>query len=119
MSIRRIVPNIAAETDEANRTFYGDFLGLDLVMDHGWIATFAAPDAPANQVSLLATDPSGFSPIISIEVDDADTMYAKAIAAGLDIVYPITDEPWGVRRFFVRDPNGTLLNIVSHRNEGD
>jgi len=30
-------------------------------------------------------------------------------------VYPLTDEPWGVRRFFVRDPNGVVLNVMSHR----
>jgi len=25
-------------------------------------------------------------------------------------VYPLTDEPWGVRRFFVRDPDGEVLD---------
>lgn len=32
----------------------------------------------------------------------------------LDVAYPLTDEPWGVRRFYVRDPAGKLLNILSH-----
>ena len=33
-----------------------------------------------------------------------------------NIAYPLADEPWGVRRFFVRDPFGKLVNIVSHVN---
>jgi hypothetical protein len=32
-------------------------------------------------------------------------------------VYPLTDEPWRVRRFFVKDPNGAVLNVASHRGD--
>ncbi|MCY7354852.1 MAG: VOC family protein [Lysobacter sp.] len=52
---------------------------------------------------------------MSIEVTDVDQMHAKALAQGIEIVYPLTDEPWGVRRFFVLDPNGVVINILSHR----
>jgi hypothetical protein len=31
------------------------------------------------------------------------------------IEYGPADEPWGVRRFFVRDPLGKLVNILAHR----
>jgi uncharacterized glyoxalase superfamily protein PhnB len=54
-------------------------------------------------------------PNMSIEVADVDAVHAKAVALGLPIVYPVTDEPWGVRRFFVADPNGVIINILSHR----
>jgi len=47
-------------------------------------------------------------------VDDVDAVHAEAIRRGLDVVHPLTDEPWGVRRFFVRDPNGHVVNILSH-----
>ena len=30
------------------------------------------------------------------------------------VVHPLTHEPWGVRRFFRREPNGKVLNILSH-----
>ena len=33
---------------------------------------------------------------------------------GHEIAYELTDEPWGVRRFYVRDPVGKLLNVLSH-----
>ena len=38
-------------------------------------------------------------------------------SAGFTIIYGPTDEPWGVRRFYVRDPFGTLVNIVSHKTQ--
>lgn len=116
MSIRRVVPNIKVHQYEESRTFYTNFLGLDLAMDLGWIMTFVNPDNPTVQVSVLADDPSGFHPHVSVEVSDIDTLYATAVAADFDIVYPITDEPWGVRRFFVTDPNGMIINIVSHQS---
>jgi len=53
-------------------------------------------------------------PDLSIEVDDVDAIYGRALAGGFEIAYPITGEPWGVRRFFVRDPFGKLVNILSH-----
>jgi catechol 2,3-dioxygenase-like lactoylglutathione lyase family enzyme len=116
MSIRRVVPDIHASDIDASRAFYGDFLGFEVVMDLGWIVTFAAPANPHVQVTLLRKpDLAERQPDISIEVDDVDAVYAQAVARGLQIVHPLTDEPWGVRRFFVLDPNGRVINILSHR----
>jgi uncharacterized glyoxalase superfamily protein PhnB len=55
-------------------------------------------------------------PDVSIEVDDVDEVYERAVAAGAEIVYPLTDEEWGLRRFFVRDPNGAVINVTEHRD---
>jgi uncharacterized glyoxalase superfamily protein PhnB len=54
-------------------------------------------------------------PDVSIEVDDVDAAHAAAMRLGHEIVHPLTDEPWGVRRFFVRDPTGAIINILAHR----
>ena len=51
---------------------------------------------------------------LSVDVGDVDAAYAEALARGLDVVYPITTEPWGPRRFFVRLPGGTVVNVVGH-----
>lgn len=53
-------------------------------------------------------------PEISIEVDDVDPVHDRAVAAGADIIYPLTDEEWGLRRFFVQDPDGTVINVTQH-----
>lgn len=115
MTVLRIVANIQATDPQAGRAFYGDLLGLDLVMDHGWILTFASGELALAQVSIASQGGSGTPvPQLSSEVDNVDAVYSKAKQLGLAIVYDITDEPWGVRHFYVRDPFGTIVNILAH-----
>ena len=115
MIVKRIVANIGADRPERAKTFYGDLLGLTLVMDHGWIVTFAA-DAPAMpQISIASSGGSGtLVPDVSVEVDDLDEVLRRVAVAGLPIEYGPTIEPWGVRRFYIRDPFGRLVNILMH-----
>ncbi len=116
MPVRRIVPDVHSDEPGASRAFYVDVVGLEVAMDLGWVVTFAAPGNPTAQISVMRHDASAqVQPDISIEVDDVDAVHAAAQRAGYEIVHPLTDEPWGVRRFFVRDPNGTIVNILSHR----
>ncbi|MGI9394685.1 MAG: VOC family protein [Boseongicola sp.] len=49
-----------------------------------------------------------------MEVDDVDAVYQRAKDLRLSIEYELTDEPWGVRRFYVSDPTGKLLNVLAH-----
>jgi predicted enzyme related to lactoylglutathione lyase len=116
MAVLRIVANISAADPAAARAFYEELLGLKLVMDFGWILTFASDEQQAMpQMSVMSEGGSGTPvPDLSIEVDDVDEVFRRTVAAGLEIVHPITDEPWGVRRFFVRDPFGKIVNILSH-----
>ena len=116
MTVRRIVPNIATGSIAAVRDFYAALFDLAVVMDHGWIVTLAEDGAAMPQIGIASEGGSGTPvPALSIEVDDVDARYARAVAMGAPIAYPITDEPWGVRRFFVRDPAGTLVNVLAHR----
>jgi catechol 2,3-dioxygenase-like lactoylglutathione lyase family enzyme len=115
MTVRRIVANLAAADPGPTREFYESLLDLKVVMDHGWILTLAAEASAAPQLSVASEGGSGTPvPGLSIEVDDVDRIYQRARSAACDIVYDIPDEPWGVRRFFVRDPCGTILNVLSH-----
>jgi len=117
MTVSRIVPNINAAEPAASKPFYEGVLGLDTAMDMGWIITFASPANPSAQVSIVASDTRDEPhPDISVEVEDVDACHAKARQQGYEIVYPLTNEPWGVRRFFVKDPNGVIVNVVSHRS---
>jgi catechol 2,3-dioxygenase-like lactoylglutathione lyase family enzyme len=120
MSVRRIVPNINSAAPSASKPFYEDVLGLTSVMDMGWIITFASPSNPTAQISIVASDTRDEPHAdISVEVADVDRCHALAQQYAHPIVYPITDEPWGVRRFFVRDPNGLIVNVVSHKTQPD
>jgi len=119
VSIRRVVPNIQTEQFEESGAFWSELLGFKLGMDQGWIQTFVSPSNPTAQVSLIRADQSApVVPGISIEVGNVDAIHAEARRRGLEIVHPLTDEPWGVRRFFVRAPDGTVVNIAAHRPAG-
>ena len=115
MSIRRVVPDIKSKHMDESRAFYADFLGLKIGMDMGNITTFVSPSNPTAQITVMYDDGvSAVLPNISVEVTDVDDVHARAIERRLEIIYPLTNEPWGVRRFFLMDPNGVVLNIMSH-----
>lgn len=116
MKVKRIVANIATADIAVARHFYGTLLGLDVLMDHGWIATYGTPEPMNVQLSFASEGGSGMAvPDLSIEVDDVDEALRRMEAAGIPIVYGPADESWGVRRFYVHDPFGRLLNILAHR----
>jgi len=115
MKVKRIVVNISTQDIAQAKRFYQDVLGLDLLMDHGWIQTFGSETAMSVQVSVASEGGSGTPvPDLSIEVDDVDDAFERMKAAGFPIEYGPADEPWGVRRFYVRDPFGKLVNVLAH-----
>lgn len=116
MKVRRLVANIATNDIAKAKRFYQDVLGLEAIMDLGWIVTYGSDARMTVQLSIMSEGGSG-SPVpdISIEVDDVDEALARMRASGFAIEYEPADEPWGVRRFYVRDPFGTLVNILQHR----
>ncbi|MFE3070756.1 VOC family protein [Streptomyces sp. NPDC059247] len=115
MTVRRAVPNLRTASPERTGGFYG-LLGFEEVMDHGWIRTLASPSSPTAQISLMTRDLTApVVPDLSVEVADVDAVYETVRATGAEIVHPLTDEEWGVRRFFVRDPDGRVVNVLSHR----
>ena len=117
MTVRRIVPDLHGGTFEDNRAFYEDLIGLVLTMDLGWGFTFGSPSNPTAQLMVIGEDATApVPPDVTIEVEDVDSVYRKASERGLEIVHPLTDEAWGVRRFFVRDPNGAVVNVMSHQS---
>lgn len=116
MAVRRIVANLAAAEPAAVAAFYANLFGLRTVMDMGWIVTLQADASQSPQLSMMSGGGSGTPvPELSVEVDDVDAVHARAVAAGHAITYGPVDEPWGVRRFFVRDPAGRLVNVLAHR----
>ena len=115
MRITRIVPNLRVADISRSADVLSRLLDLDVGMDQGWIATLVDPAQPDQQISLLTHDLTApFVADISAGVDDVDFVHARAREIGADIAYPITAEPWGVRRFMVRLPDGHIVNLVAH-----
>ncbi len=115
MKVKRIVADVAVSSPAEARRFYQDVLGLETVMAMEWIATYGSSEMMTAQISFMSEGGSGAPvPDLSIEVDDLEEALARVKNAKIPIEYGPADEPWGVRRFFVRDPFGKLVNILAH-----
>lgn len=116
-----ITANLSVPDIEAARDFYQGYLGLtgeDMGLD--WVTRYRSPDgrAAVQLVTRDATAPT--DSVLSVAVgDEVEAAYAEAKRRGYQIVHPLTTEPWGVRRFLVRDPGGNVINIVSHKDQAD
>lgn len=112
--VRRVMP-VLTVPDLSVAQAYIETLGLTEVMNHGWIVTLADAEL-RHQLSLMTRDATApVNPSVSIEVDDVDAAYAAAVEAGVEIVHPLSDEEWGVRRFFFADAAGNVVNVLAHR----
>lgn len=117
MKVKRIVANIETQDVSAAERFYRDVLGLETLMDHGWIITYGSAEEARVQISFASEGGSGTPvPDLSIEVDDLEEALERVWKAGIPIEYGPADEPWGVRRFYIRDPFGKLVNILVHKS---
>ncbi|HVI97742.1 MAG TPA: VOC family protein [Sphingomonas sp.] len=114
---RRAVPNRFVADVGAAAPFFTDVLGFAVGMEAEGITTFVSPDQRTTQISVFTADPSGLEPAYSVEVADVDAAHARALAAGCEVVYALRDEPWGVRRFFVREPGGGIANVLQHKEQ--
>lgn len=113
MKITDIIADIAVPDMGEARSFYTDYLGLSVEeFNLGWVARYTSPKTGAH-IQILTHDASASAnPVVSIKVEDIDAALAEAQENGYDIVHPLTTEPWGVTRFFVRAPDGSVFNIV-------
>jgi catechol 2,3-dioxygenase-like lactoylglutathione lyase family enzyme len=117
--ITGLTPNLQVADIEASRAFYAEFLGLEVEeFNLGWVARFTSPDGRASLQVVTRDETSAEDSVVSVHVgDDIDAAYAEAQRRGYEIVHPLTQESWGVRRFFVRDPDGNIINVVDHVDE--
>ena len=115
MKVLRIVANLESPDVAAADAFYHRVLGLEVLMDHGWLRAYGNASKMVVQLSIATEGGSGTAvPDLSIEVDDLDDALERVRQAKIPIEYGPASEPWGVRRFYVRDPLGKLVNILQH-----
>ena len=117
MRATRVMANLRVADIEATKGFYSDYLGLSTEeFNMGWVARYSSPDLEAN-VQLVTRDATApEDSVISVLTDDLEAAYEEAQQLGYEIVHPLTTEAWGVRRFFVRAPDGNVINVVRHRD---
>lgn len=105
-------------TDDVDRA--GEFFGIlglpEVAMNQGWVARFTGADAGVGVQVVTRDATAPVDAVATIKVDDVDEAFTAVQRAGYQIVYPLTDEPWGIRRFFVRSPDGDVINVAQHRS---
>lgn len=113
MKIERIAPILTVDDLATAIDEHTSVLGMQVVMDMGWVA-FLAGDG-GQQIGLMTTDASApVNPDVSVFVDDVGAAHTAAVAAGVEIVHPLSTEAWGVHRFFYRDSSGRVINVGTH-----
>lgn len=116
MRVIRVVADLTVADIETAKEFYTGYLGLSTEEFHlGWVARYTSPDTGAHLQLLTRDATAPEDPAVSLLTDDVDAAHAEAQERGYEIVHPLSTEAWGVRRFFVRAPDGTVLNVVQHR----
>ncbi|MFN8158997.1 MAG: VOC family protein [Candidatus Nanopelagicales bacterium] len=117
MHVTRVTANLLVGDLDAATAFYRDVVGLStLEFDLGWVARVTSPTTGAH-LQLLTTDATAPEPpAITLHVTDVASAYAELQEAGVEIVHPLTVETWGVHRFLFRAPDGTVVNVVEHRD---
>jgi catechol 2,3-dioxygenase-like lactoylglutathione lyase family enzyme len=117
MRVTRITANLRVPDVDEAKGFYTDYLGLSTEeFNMGWVARYTSPDTGVN-VQLVTRDATApEDSVVSVHTDDVEGAYEEARRLGYEIVHPISTEAWGVRRFFVRAPDGNVINVVGHRD---
>ena len=117
MQATKVFANLRMADIEAAKSFYGDYLGLtNEEFNMGWVARYSSADAGARLQLVTGDATAAEDSVVSVCTDDIDAAYAEAQQLGYDIVHPLTTEAWGLRRFFVRAPDGNVINIVNHHD---
>ncbi|MEV0433029.1 VOC family protein [Nocardia sp. NPDC050413] len=115
MRVISVVADLAVGDIDAARSFYADYLGLsDEEFNLGWVARFTSPETGAHLQVVTRDASAPENPVVTVKVDDVEAALAEAQRRGFEIVHPLTTEPWGITRFFVRAPDGNVINIAQH-----
>ena len=116
MAVRRIVAYAGGHEISASREFYVEVLGMRVAMEDP-VLDLQSPDNATVELIIGAQEMQDPKPSFGVDVGEpaaVDAAHDEVVRRGLRVVYPLTDEPWGVRRFFVEDPGGTIVNVLAH-----
>lgn len=101
--------------------FYERCLGFEIAFASSWIVVLAADEGSATIAFMSPDHPSappgpeifsGKGMCFELQVEDAKAALETFSARGLPVTYPLTDEPFGQRRFGFSDPSGLWVDVV-------
>ncbi len=120
VKINNLSAAFTTEKVEQSRDFYIKYFGAKVTFDCGWYVNlqfgsdastlqFMLPQQPEHRLS----NSDGLT--YNFAVDDVDAEHERLVDAGLNVIVPLEDHPWGDRGFAIQDPNGISLYIYSDR----
>jgi catechol 2,3-dioxygenase-like lactoylglutathione lyase family enzyme len=121
MKITSYYPVLMVEDVPTTSAFYVRHFAFRPAFEAEWYAHLQSTLDPSVNLAILKGDhetipeearglASGI--LLNFEVEDVDATHSAAVAAGLPIVLPLRDEPFGQRHFITRDPNGVLIDVI-------
>lgn len=114
-------PIITTADKDASRDFWSNYLDFEVAFDSSWFSLLVAEAGTASIAFMTPDHPSvkpgpeafnGTGLCFELEVEDAETAHGTLLSKGLPIDYPLTDEPFGQRRFGFADPSGLWVDVV-------
>lgn len=112
MGVHWVAADLPADDLASSAAFFEGVLGMreeSLGLD--WVTRFVDPESGERVQVVVADATAPVTPDLSVKVDDVEQAYDAARSRGDEILHPLTTEPWGVRRFFVRAPGGAVVNV--------
>ena len=119
--LKSLFPDICSTCLPESKQFYETLIGMKPVYEIDWYVQLRAEHDENVQIAFVAKDhpsvPQGFGVdpqgvLITLELDDVDSVYERARELELPVVQELCDEEWGQRHFMVTDPNGLLVDVV-------
>ena len=121
-----ITPYLIVRDSNAAMDFYKNVFGATEMMRHedggrvvhaklriGGSAVEIGEHAERNDLDLDRLPPVG----IHLYVEDVDAVLAKATSAGVRVLYPIQDQPYGDREVSLADPFGIVWFVATHQHD--
>lgn len=94
-------------------------LGFGVVFEASWFVllqaegaslAFMSPDHPSAPPGPEVFSGTGLC--FELQVEDAAAAHREAVAAGFPVTLPLTQEPFGQKRFGFHDPSGLWVDVV-------
>lgn len=111
---------VVSDRPQEVANFYAAHFGLEETSNVGWFISLRRPGASWEVTVSELGHPSlpaaaGERPdgvVLAVVTQDAAADAARLEAAGVALLEPLRDEPWGQRHFYVQDPAGTVIDVV-------
>jgi catechol 2,3-dioxygenase-like lactoylglutathione lyase family enzyme len=115
---------------ERSKSFYHDVLGLDVEFEDGESVGFkieglafivlqvdrACAQLQGEPTAIPATGATAF---LTTFVGDVDALHADLVERGIEFFQEPTDQPWGVRTAYFKDPDGHVWEIAKPIKRAD